>query len=68
MNNNAKLDIEKIPAFVKTFKGNMEFRAAAYPVFIYKYIKDPILEIAERKLLEDTENIIEKLQSLAKED
>ncbi|MBE5842656.1 MAG: transcription-repair coupling factor [Butyrivibrio sp.] len=68
MNNNAKLDIEKIPAFVKTFKGNMEFRAAAYPVFIYKYIKDPILEIAERKLLEDTENIIEKMQSLAKED
>jgi len=68
MNNNAKLDIEKIPAFVKTFKGNMEFRAAAYPVFIYKYIKDPILEIAERKLLEDTEIIIEKMQSLAKED
>ncbi len=64
MNNNAKIDINKIPEFVKSFGGNMEFRPAAYPLFIFKYVKDGLADRASRKLLEDTEMIIEKMEML----
>ncbi len=64
MNNNAKIDINKIPEFVKSFGGNMEFRPAAYPLFIFKYVKDGLADRASRKLLEDTKMIIEKMEML----
>lgn len=64
LNNNARLDAKKIPEFLKAFHGEMEFRAGSYPEFIFKYLKDPIIEKAERKLLEDTEKIIERMQML----
>ncbi|WP_026669569.1 transcription-repair coupling factor [Butyrivibrio sp. AE3006] len=65
LNNNARLNAAAIPEFISSFKGNMDFRAASYPLFIYKYIKDSLTDKAERKLLLDVESIIEKMEMLA---
>ena len=60
----AKIDSGKIPGFVSSYKGNMAFHSAGVPAFVYKYKKDNNPAKAEKQLLEDVENIIEKMQGL----
>ena len=60
----AKIDSGKIPGFVASYKGNMAFHSAGVPAFVYKYKKDNNPAKAEKQLLEDVENMIEKMQGL----
>ncbi len=60
----AKIDSGKIPGFVSSYKGNMQFHSAGVPAFVYKYKKDNNPAKAEKQLLEDVEKIIEKMQGL----
>ncbi len=43
----------------------MAFHSAGTPVFVYKYKKDTNPEKAGQKLLEDAENIVERMLDLA---
>ena len=63
---NAKIDSGKIPGFVASYKGRMAFHASGMPVFVYTYTKDNNPVKAEKMLLEDTENIIEKMTEVLK--
>ena len=65
MNNNARLKAEKIPAFIDSCEGKISFRPASYPLFLYKYVKDNNPKQAERQLLKDVEEIVEKMEVLA---
>ncbi|WP_022778891.1 transcription-repair coupling factor [Butyrivibrio sp. AE3009] len=60
----AKIDPGKIPGFISGYKGSMQFHSAGTPVFVYKYKKEGSSEKAAQKLLEDTENIVERMQEL----
>ncbi len=61
---NAKIDAGKIPGFIASYKGNMTFHQVATPVFVYKYKKDSNPVKAGKALLQDTEDIIERMQQL----
>ena len=54
-------DSGKIPGFVASYKGKLTFHASGMPVFVYTYDKDKNPVKAEKLLLEDTENLIEKM-------
>ncbi len=66
INPNAKIDSGKIPGFVAGYKGKMAFHASGMPVFVYTYDKDKNPLKAEKALLEDTENLIEKMTEILK--
>lgn len=67
INPNAKIDAGKIPGFIASYKGNMAFHSAGIPVFVYKYQKDGNPTKAGQKLLEDAEEIVEKMRALVRE-
>ena len=64
VNPNARIDAGKIPGFIASYKGAMAFHSAGIPVFVFKYKKDSNPEKAGQKLLEDTENIVDRMQGL----
>ena len=58
---NAKIDAGKIPGFIAGFKGNMTFHSTTVPIFVYKYSYSANSEKVRKQLLEDAENIVEKM-------
>ncbi|WP_044915070.1 transcription-repair coupling factor [Butyrivibrio sp. WCE2006] len=67
MNNNARLKAENIPAFIAACDEKITFRPASYPLFLYKYTKDNNPAKAERQLLQDVEEIVEKMEVLSED-
>ena len=61
---NAKIDAGKIPGLIAGFKGTLTFHSSAVPVFVYKYTWSANSGKGEAKLLEDAENIVEKMGML----
>jgi len=60
----AKVDVTRIPDFVKTFGKKMSFTAIGIPYLTYRYEKTGIIDKDAENLLKDTETILERMQVL----
>lgn len=60
----AKINPEKIPEFVKQFKGSMQFAPIGMPTFTYRCVLGGMAEKDAQILLETCEKILDQMQQL----
>ena len=62
LRNDASVNPEEIPAFIKSYKGNMTFTPVGNPTFTYRVALTGMVEKDAQLLLEICEEILEQME------
>jgi transcription-repair coupling factor (superfamily II helicase) len=58
----ARINPDAIPAFIRTFKGNMSFTPVGTPTFTYRLVLTGMVERDAQIILKACEDILEKME------
>ena len=60
----APVNVQRIPEFLTSFSGKMDFETKGTPAFVLKYKKFGLVEKDEQYLMEQTEEILRRFKTL----